>query len=104
VFQRVYHITHQQHRESILRQGLVPQGWQSVHCKWQGLRYPPRTYVSTVKCDRRAMDYVGLEGLDCWTFVVLRRQLQKDSISSSSHHYYLEHLVQPTRLRLVASL
>lgn len=104
MFLRVYHISRIHNRQSILEKGLIPYGKDDEECRWPGLGYPPRIYVSLRKTDAWAMDFVDYEGVDVWSFVVLKRELKKDHHSGCDWHYYIERPVPPAALRLAETV
>jgi hypothetical protein len=92
---KAYHISHSKNRESILKNGLIPNE------KKEGLiKYAPCIFFSINKKDL-GYDYVNYENVDCWEFEVDSKQIKKDKFSGSTNHFYIETPVSSDKLKLI---
>lgn len=104
MFQKVYHVSTSKNRESILKKGLIPFGSLNEECNWKGLGYPKRIYVSLKPNDFYALDFVDYEGIDIWEFVVLKKFLKRDTVSTYKYHYYIEKCIPRKALRILKTI
>jgi hypothetical protein len=95
MIKKVYHISHVKNRESILKNGLIPNG------KKEGLiKYVPCIFFSINQKDL-AYDYVNYENVDCWEFEVDSKYIKQDKFSGSINHFYIEIPISQDKLKLV---
>lgn len=94
---KAYHISHRKHRESILKNGLLPS-----KKTFGRIRYGLRLFFSTDAKDL-GFDYVGYDNVDCWQFEIDVNLLKRDLISGSKNHFYIKRKIPSSQIKLFSS-
>ena len=92
----VYHLSHIENRKSILANGLIPK-----EKTGKIISYSPRIFVSNTPddCYGYAIDFVGYENVDVWTFRACG-ELFSDEFSGHKNHFYITKSIPPEKLVL----
>lgn len=97
MFKKAYHISYTKNRDSILKNGLIPNG------KTDGrIQYVPCVFFSINKKDL-GFDFVDYENVDCWEFEVDCETIKPDKFSGSKNHFYIESPILPNNIKLSKS-
>lgn len=91
---KAYHISPIKNRQSILRNGLIPNSKENGR-----IQYEKRLFFSIDRNDL-GFDFVNFENVDCWEFEVEPKTMKPDNFSGSTNHFYITSKIPADKIRL----